>query len=340
MPAKPVPKKAATARTKAPAAVSKRDRILDAAQQLFAQGGFDGVSMRDIAAQAGVGLPLIVYHFETKQNLYRALFERFRTLLDARLTALHAPVAPGVDPLEHIVRALVLPVVQAQGGEAGVAYAKLVAREVSDPREAERGIVAEYFDPFAVEFVHAIRTVLPRQDPDYAHWAYLYAVGALVMSVFDRRIERISEGQTHAGDLKNKAEYLVRFIVAGMRAGSSEPDLAGAGQEEEGAWALSIGSGCVRQTMSCRCVRRRGDPARCAVKPWARATACRWSTSRHHHPEPGHRAQSLAADGDDGSGRYPHLATHPSLASAHAQARINDPGRRRQESAPNGCDSA
>ena len=254
---------------------------------------------------------------------------------------MHAPVAPGVDPLEHIVRALVLPVVQAQGGEAGVAYAKLVAREVSDPREAERGIVAEYFDPFAVEFVHAIRTVLPRQDPDYAHWAYLYAVGALVMSVFDRRIERISEGQTHAGDLKNKAEYLVRFIVAGMRAGSSEPDLAGAGQEEEGAWALSIGSGCVRQTMSCRCVRRRGDPARCAVKPWARATACRWSTSRHHHPEPGHRAQSLAADGDDGSGRYPHLATHPSLASAqHAQARINDPGRRRQESAPNGCDSA
>ena len=71
---------------------------------------------------------------------------------------------------------------------------------MSDPREAERGIVAEYFDPFAVEFVHAIRTVLPRQDPDYAHWAYLYAVGALVMSVFDRRIERISEGQTHAGD--------------------------------------------------------------------------------------------------------------------------------------------
>ena len=40
-----------------PRRLSKRDRILDAAQQLFAQGGFDGVSMRDIAAQAGVGLP-------------------------------------------------------------------------------------------------------------------------------------------------------------------------------------------------------------------------------------------------------------------------------------------
>ena len=191
------------------------------------------MSMRDIAAQAGVGLPLIVYHFETKQNLYRALFERFRTLLDARLTALHAPVAPGVTRWSTSSARWFCQWCRRRAGRPA-AYAKLVAREVSDPREAERGIVAEYFDPFAVEFVHAIRTVLPRQDPDYAHWAYLYAVGALVMSVFDRRIERISEGQTHAGDLKNKAEYLVRFIVAGMRAGSSEPDLAGAGQEEEG----------------------------------------------------------------------------------------------------------
>ena len=195
MPAKPAPKKAATARNKAPAAVSKRDRILDAAQQLFAQGGFDGVSMRDIAAQAGVGLPLIVYHFETKQNLYRA---PVRALQDA---ARRAP-----DRLARAGRAgrgsagTHRPRAGPAGGagtgrEAGVAYAKLVAREVSDPREAERGIVAEYFDPFAVEFVHAIRTVLPRQDPDYAHWAYLYAVGALVMSVFDRRIERISEAR-------------------------------------------------------------------------------------------------------------------------------------------------
>ncbi|AUT46682.1 hypothetical protein C2U31_12205 [Achromobacter sp. AONIH1] len=72
--------------------------------------------------------------------------------------------------------------------------------------------------------------------------------------------------------------------------------------------------------MSCRCVRRRGDPARCAVKPWARATACRWSTSRHHHPEPGHRAQSLAADGDDGSGRYPPLSHTPVVGKCAARA--------------------
>ncbi|MGN5478584.1 TetR/AcrR family transcriptional regulator [Cupriavidus basilensis] len=130
---------------------SKRERVLDAAERLFAEGGFEGVSMRDIAAEAGVGLPLIVYHFETKGNLYRALFERRKTLLEARLLALRELVADGEDPVEHIVRALVLPMMRIQETEAGLAYAKLIAREASDPREATRGIVADYFDPFAME---------------------------------------------------------------------------------------------------------------------------------------------------------------------------------------------
>lgn len=204
--------------------VSKRERILDAAERLFAEGGFDGVSMRNIAAAAEVGLPLIVYHFETKQNLYRALFDRYKAVLDARLAALRQPLAPGGDPLVHIVRAFVLPVMQAQGSEAGLAYARLIARETSDPREADRGIVQDYFDPFGMEFIRAIEQALPRQNHDYAHWAYLFAVGALVMSVFDRRIERLSAGTIRAGDIEHKAEYLVTFIVAGIRAGSLNPD--------------------------------------------------------------------------------------------------------------------
>ena len=200
---------------------SKRERVLDVAERLFAEGGFDGVSMRDIASAAEVGLPLIVYHFETKMGLYRALFERRKTVLDTRLALLREPVAEGEDPLEHIVRAFVLPVMQIQNTESGLAYAKLVAREASDPREAERGIVAEYFDPFAAEFIKEIRRTLPGHSANYAHWAYLFAVGALVMSAFDSRIERISGGKIKAGALKRKAEHLVTFISAGIRAGAT-----------------------------------------------------------------------------------------------------------------------
>ncbi|HHT9006969.1 TPA: TetR/AcrR family transcriptional regulator [Burkholderia cenocepacia] len=208
-------------RTQDAGQTSKRERVLDVAERLFAAGGFDGVSMRDIASAADVGLPLIVYHFETKMGLYRALFERRKTVLDARLAMLREPVAAGEDPLEHIVRAFVLPVMQIQGTDAGLAYAKLVAREASDPREAERGIVAEYFDPFAAEFVGAIRKALPGHGASYAHWAYLFDVGALVMSAFDSRIERISNGKIKAGALKSKTAHLVTFITAGIRAGGA-----------------------------------------------------------------------------------------------------------------------
>ncbi|CAG9182475.1 MULTISPECIES: TetR/AcrR family transcriptional regulator [Cupriavidus] len=199
---------------------SKRERVLDAAERLFAEGGFDGVSMRDIAAAADVGLPLIVYHFETKGNLYRALFERRKSVFEARVAALREPLADGEDPIEHIARAFVEPVMRIQETEGGLAYAKLVAREASDPKEVERGIVADYFDPFAVEFAKAIRKALPGNGTSYPHWAYLFAVGALVMSVFDSRIERISAGKVKAGDTRRKSEYLVSFIAAGIRAGA------------------------------------------------------------------------------------------------------------------------
>ena len=54
----------------------RRDRILTAAERLFSEAGIDGVSMREIAAEAGVQLALISYYFGTKQELYRAVFRR------------------------------------------------------------------------------------------------------------------------------------------------------------------------------------------------------------------------------------------------------------------------
>jgi AcrR family transcriptional regulator len=54
----------------------RRDRILSAAERLFSEAGIDGVSMREIAAEAGVQLALISYYFGTKQELYRAVFRR------------------------------------------------------------------------------------------------------------------------------------------------------------------------------------------------------------------------------------------------------------------------
>jgi len=58
------------------AAGSTKARILAAAQEVFAVKGFDGASTREIAARAGVNISSLHYHWDSKETLYRAIFER------------------------------------------------------------------------------------------------------------------------------------------------------------------------------------------------------------------------------------------------------------------------
>lgn len=199
--------------------LTKKQKILDTAEVLFSEGGYDGVSLRNIAHASGVGLPLISYHFKTKLNLYRSLFERRKSLFDERLRLLHSKNLEDCDdPLDHLVRSFVSPVIESQKSLSGFAYARLVAREVSDPKETERGIVKEFFDPFADEFINAIFKCLPQISEENAYWSYMFAVGVLIMNVFDHRIERISKGKFKNTDFNKKTEYLISFIKAGILA--------------------------------------------------------------------------------------------------------------------------
>lgn len=202
----------------AAAAPSKRERILQEAERLFALHGFHGASMRDIAAAAAVGVSVVVYHFATKHNLYRALFEQHKGLFEQRLSELRAItdfVAP--DAVERIVAAFAMPVMRLQATPEGRYYSLLTVREASDPQEASRGIIRDYYDPMAREFIAALQRALPGKSPEYLHWAYLFSVGALVMNCFDERMARLSENRYHPGDIPAKERYLVRYIAAGIR---------------------------------------------------------------------------------------------------------------------------
>jgi TetR/AcrR family transcriptional regulator len=53
-----------------------RRAVLDAAERLFAERGFAGTSVRDLAAASGVSHPLIQHHFGTKEELYAAVLRR------------------------------------------------------------------------------------------------------------------------------------------------------------------------------------------------------------------------------------------------------------------------
>ena len=60
---------------------SKQDIILDAAENLFAQNGFNGTTTRSIASQAGVNIAMLSYYFGSKKQLLHAVIERFSNRL-------------------------------------------------------------------------------------------------------------------------------------------------------------------------------------------------------------------------------------------------------------------
>jgi TetR/AcrR family transcriptional regulator len=87
-----------SARTTRPSADATRERIIDAAIEVFSEQSFDGASTREIAQRAGVTQPLLNYHYRSKNDLWQAavdaLFQRLRTTMTARVAGLR-----GVDEL-------------------------------------------------------------------------------------------------------------------------------------------------------------------------------------------------------------------------------------------------
>jgi AcrR family transcriptional regulator len=66
---------------------STRDRLLEAAEQEFADVGFEAAKLADIAARAGIRRPSLLYHFKTKEDLYAATVEQAFTRLGVALQA-------------------------------------------------------------------------------------------------------------------------------------------------------------------------------------------------------------------------------------------------------------
>ena len=100
----------------APATERRPDRkaaILLAAEKLFAQHGYDVVSLRQIAEEAGVPLALVGYYFGQKHELFEAVFAHWQGTIDERLAGLRQALqAPEPERLAHIVEAFTGPVLR------------------------------------------------------------------------------------------------------------------------------------------------------------------------------------------------------------------------------------
>lgn len=194
----------------------RRAAILRAAEKVFAEEGYHGATMRQIAAESDAKLSLVVYHFPAKLGLYVAIFENRQYVNEERLARLGAiPDLRAEDAVEQIVHAFADPVLALHDNPEDIWFARLVMREASDPSSQQRPVIAELFDPMAREFIKALREALPDKPDGFHHWAYLFAVGALTKSSYEVRVGNLTEKPF----IGKKQDILRSFIIAALRHG-------------------------------------------------------------------------------------------------------------------------
>ncbi len=201
-----------------------RERILDAAEKLFAERGFHGVSIRDVTGIAEVDVALVAYHFGNKQGLLETVFNRRAAdLNDARTARLDAVLAAsGRKPpkLEDIIDAFTHPLLDraSRGSPGWKSYFALIA-EINNSPEFGGVLMTRYFDPLVQRFIQAIRLALPDAADRDVYWAYHFLSGALTLTFAETgRIDKLSGGACKSSDFASVHERLVPFCAAGFRA--------------------------------------------------------------------------------------------------------------------------
>lgn len=215
-----------TARGRPARAVSQRseatrERILDAAERLFAKRGFHGVSVRDITGAADVDVALANYHFGSKRGVLEAVFlRRAEDLNRERLALLDEVLQTRHPTLEQIIDAFTRPLLDrsTRGSPGWKSYFGLVA-EINNSPEFGGVLMSRFYDPVVHRFIEAIRLALPGCEDRDVYWAYHFLSGALTLTFAETgRIDKLSGGACRSSDLASVHERLVPYCAAGFRA--------------------------------------------------------------------------------------------------------------------------
>ncbi len=201
-----------------------RERILDAAEALFAKRGFDGVTVRQIMSEAGADVALAYYHFKSKRDLFDAvLLRRVDTLNDLRLKALEQVEQRYGDDqpsVEEIIAAFTEPLLEILENDPDEwrDYMALIA-QINNSPEWGGELMTRYFDPLVSRFLDAIRKVLPECDEEDLFWSYHFLSGALTLTFAETgRLDNLSDGLCHSSDMQAAKARMSRFIAAGFLA--------------------------------------------------------------------------------------------------------------------------
>ncbi|HWR49500.1 MAG TPA: TetR/AcrR family transcriptional regulator [Bryobacteraceae bacterium] len=202
-----------------------KDRILDAAEWLFAEYGLSETSLRQITARAGVNLAAVNYHFHSKDELVLATFaRRIGPLNDIRIRALddlERRAGDGPLQIEDVLRTFLEPVIASGPDTLPEQFRRLFGRMFGEPGDLFSRVIREQFDIIRQRYIAAFMRALPGVGPEEIVWKLFFMIGSMAHTLAGlHHLEAIGAGLVDTRDTNAIAERLIAFASAGFRAPS------------------------------------------------------------------------------------------------------------------------
>jgi AcrR family transcriptional regulator len=191
-----------------------KQKILDAAEELFGENGYSATSLRHIISSAQVNLAAIHYHFGSKQDLLdNVILRKVGPINERRLKLLDQFEAEAMSEpacLEKIIEAFLAPAILIEKSHA---FLKLMGRMHSEG--LGQGIIQRNFQPIIERFSSALRRAMPDMSSKELAWKVHFMLGAMVFAL------RGQPGMDPEAALESPSAIttrLVAFVSGGFRA--------------------------------------------------------------------------------------------------------------------------
>ena len=203
-----------------------KTRILDAAESLFVEHGFEATSLRQLTSAAGVNLAAVNYHFGSKEELFQSVLtrrldpmnhERIELLERLERDSAGRPVS-----VEKILSAMLIPALKLARDErrGGKNFLRLLGRAYADPAPFIRHFLSQQYVEMIGRYKEAFLKSLPHLSRQELTWRLHFVMGALSYTLAGTDALKLF-AQVASSDKDNDELLLQRlapFLVAGLKA--------------------------------------------------------------------------------------------------------------------------
>lgn len=200
---------------------SVRERLLDVAEEFFADRGFDSTSIRDLAAGAGCNIASVNYYFGSKENLYAEVWRRhLLTLRDTRISSIDEVMSKsgGKPSLEDLLRSFAHAFIGPFVDESGSRLITLIAREMINPHLPTSMFGNDVIRPTISAMQQALAQACPDLPETKVPLVVFSLIGQLVHTIRMRAMSEWTDDGAFAMFEPTKViDHIVAFSAAGIR---------------------------------------------------------------------------------------------------------------------------